>query len=127
MVKKGTKNAIQKLKKARHIQADDTQSVNYNGDVNIDDLTTVGYTSDAEIEYLSDAEAVNYADNNTANSVAQQQAKRIIKKYKNLKTKATKDFDQTRKKKINEADDVVVFVKQVPIHPRNILARAIRK
>ena len=79
-VKKAAKNAIQKLKKERHIQTDDTQTVNYNYDVNIDNLTTVGYTSDTEIESLSDAEAVNYTNNNTANSVAQQQAKRIIKK-----------------------------------------------
>ena len=98
-VKKAAKNAIQKLKKARYIQTDDTQTVNYNVDVNTDDLTTVGYTSDAEIENLSDAEAVDYTNNNTANSVAQQQAKRIIKKYKNLKRKATKNFDQTTKKR----------------------------
>ena len=79
-VKKAAKNAIQKLKKERHMQTDDTQTVNYNYDVNIDNLTTVGHTSDTEIESLSDAEAVNYTNNNTANSVAQQQAKRIIKK-----------------------------------------------
>ena len=82
-VKKATKNAIRKLKKERHIQTDDTQTVNYNYDVNIDNvdnLTTVGYTSDTEIESLSDAEAVNYTNNNAVNSVAQQQAKRIIKK-----------------------------------------------
>ena len=98
-VKKAAKKAIQKLKKARYIQTDDTQTVNYNVDVNTDDLTTVGYTSDAEIENLSNAEAVDYTNNNTANSVTQQQAKRIIKKCKNLKRKATKNFDQTTKKK----------------------------
>ena len=85
-VKKAAENAIQKLKKARYIQTDDTQRVNYNNDVNIDDLTTVGYNSDAEIENLSGAETVKM----TANSVAQQQAKRIIIKNKNLKRKATK-------------------------------------
>ena len=43
----------------------------------------------------------------------QQQAKRMIKKYKNLKRKANKKFDQTmKKKKKNEADDDVVFVKK---------------
>ena len=42
----------------------------------------------------------------------QQQAKRMIKKYKNLKRKANKKFDQTMKKKKNEADDDVVSVKK---------------
>ena len=62
-VKKAAKNAIQKLKKERHMQTDDTQTVNYNYDVNIDNLTTVGYTSDTEIESLSDAEAVSESRN----------------------------------------------------------------
>ena len=35
MVKKGAKNAIQKLAKARHIQVDDAPTVNYNGDVKL--------------------------------------------------------------------------------------------
>ena len=62
-----------------------------------------------ETENLSDAETANYKDKNTASSVVQQQAKRMIKKYKNLKRKANKKIDQTMKK--NEADDDVVFVK----------------
>ena len=52
-----------------------------------------------ETENLSDAETANYKDKNTASSVVQQQAKRMIKKYKNLKRKANKKFDQTMKKK----------------------------
>ena len=64
-VKKASKNAIQKLKKARYIQTDDTQSVNCNDDVNIDDLTTVGYNSDAEIENFSDAETIKMAANSS--------------------------------------------------------------
>ena len=51
-VKKAAKNAIQKLQKARYIQTDDTQTVNYNDDVTIDSLTTVGYISSAKIENL---------------------------------------------------------------------------
>ena len=78
-VKKAAKNAIQKLKKARYIQTDHTQTVNYNDDVNIDSLTTVGYTSDADIENLSHAEAVNYTNNNTANSVAQHPRDRLAR------------------------------------------------
>ena len=117
------KNAIQKLKKARYLQTDDTRTVNCNDNVNIDDLITARYNSDAEIENLSHAETVKMA----ANSVSQQQAKRIIKKYKNLKRKATKKIDQPIKKRKNEKADDVVFVKQVPMHPRDKLARARKK
>ena len=76
-VKNTAKNAIQETKKGKIYPKDEAQTVSYNDDVNIDDLTTVGYTSDAEIENLSDEEAENYINNNTANSVVQQQAKRI--------------------------------------------------
>ena len=76
-VKNAAKNAIQETKKGKIYPKDEEQTVSYNDNVNIDDLTTVGYTSDAEIENLSDAEAENYTNNNTANSVVQQQAKRI--------------------------------------------------
>ena len=90
-----------KTKKSKVYPNDDTQTVIYNDDVNLEDLTTVGYTSEVEIENLSDAEAVNCTNNNTANNVAQQQAKRIIKKHTHLKRKATKAFDETREKRKN--------------------------
>ena len=40
-----------------------------------------------------------------------------------LKRKATKNFDQGRKQRKNEAHDDVMFVKQVPMHPKGRLAR----
>ena len=75
MVKKAEKRALQDLKTAKYMQTDDD-------DVNIDDVATVGYNSDTEM---------NLADKRTPpTSVAQQQAKRTIKKYKNVKRKAGK-------------------------------------
>ena len=53
--KKRQQKPYPKTKNARYIQTDDTQTVSYNNDANIDNLTTVGYNSDAEIENLSDA------------------------------------------------------------------------
>ena len=79
MVKKAEKKALQELKKAKYIQTDDAKTVNYDNDVNVDDLATVGYNSDMEM---------NIEDNRTPpTSVAQQQAKKIIKKTKKNKEK----------------------------------------
>ena len=91
-MKKAGKRALQELKKAKYIQTDDAKTVNYDDDINIDDSATVGYNSDREIDV---------ADNGTlSTSVAQQQAKRIIKKHKNLKRKAGKINQKTKKEKM---------------------------
>ena len=91
MMKKAGKRALQELKKAKYIQSDDAKTVNYDDDINIDDSTTAGYNSDTEIDI---------ADNRTlSTSVAQQQAKRIIKKHKNLKRKAGKLTKKQKKKR----------------------------
>ena len=59
-------------------------------------------------------------------SAAQQQvAKKIVKKHKSLKTKGQPIiYAKTNKK--NKEDDVV-FIKKVPVHLRDRLARAIKK
>ena len=75
------------LKKVKYMQTDDAKTVNYDDDVNIDHLATVGYNSDTEIDV---------ANNRTlSTSFAQQQAKRITKKYKSLKRKAGKINQKT--------------------------------
>ena len=67
---------------------------------------------------------MNLADERTPpTSFAQQKAKRIIKKHKNLKRKAEKINQKTKKRKDND----VICVKQVPLHPRERLARKTRK
>ena len=72
--KKTGKRALQELKMAEYIQTDDSKAVNYDDDINIDDLAIVGYNSNTEM---------NLADKRTPpTNVVQQQAKRIIKKNK---------------------------------------------
>ena len=74
MVKKAGKRAFEELRKANYMQTDDAKTVNYEDEVNIDDLPTVGYNSNTEM---------NLADKRTpATSFGQQQAKRIIKNTK---------------------------------------------
>ena len=74
MVKKAGKRAFEELRKAKYMQTDDAKTVNYEDEVNIDDLPTVGYSSNTEM---------NLADKRTpATSFGQQQAKRIIKNTK---------------------------------------------
>ena len=74
MVKKAAKRAFEELRKAKYMQTDDAKTVNYEDEVNIDDLPTVGYNSNTEM---------NLADKRTpATSFGQQQAKRIIKNTK---------------------------------------------
>ena len=74
MVKKAGKRAFEELRKAKYMQTDDAKTVNYEDEVNIDDLPTVGYNSNTEM---------NLADKRTpATSFGQQQAKRILKNTK---------------------------------------------
>ena len=73
----------------------DVETVYYNGDINIDDISTAG---DVEIENLSDAETIDYDKVNK--DITQQHAKRIIKKYRSLKRKAAmNDKNKTKKEK----------------------------
>ena len=45
IVKNAGKRALQELKNAKYIQTDNTKTVNYDDDVNIDDLATAEYNS----------------------------------------------------------------------------------
>ena len=45
-IKKATKIAIDELKKSKHIQTNDTETVDYNNDININDIQTVDYNND---------------------------------------------------------------------------------
>ena len=113
------------MKKSKHIQVDDMETINYNSNIEQDDLSTINYNSDVEIDDVSDAETIDYNTTTNKNDVAQQEAKRIIKKYRNSKRKAAIQNIIPKKIKIpNNNDDDVAFVKQVPVHPRNMLARA---
>ena len=63
------------------------EMVNYISDIEPDNLSTVNYNSDVEIDDVSGAETTDYSTTTNKNSVAQQQTKRKIKKYRNLKRK----------------------------------------
>ena len=86
-IKKITNDAIQNIKKSNYLQTDDKEMFNYNSDIESNDLSTVNYNSDVDMDNVSDAKTINYNTTNKS-SMAQQQAKRIIKKYRNLKRKA---------------------------------------
>lgn len=83
------KKATDNMKKSKHLQTDDMETVTYNSDIELDNLSTANHNSDVEIDDVSDAETTDYDTKIDKNSVAQQQAERIIKKYRNLKRKAT--------------------------------------
>ena len=66
------------MKKSNYFQTDDDKTVDYNNDTNLGELETIGYNSLVEIELTTVPKI----------STAQQQvAKKIVKKYKNLKRK----------------------------------------
>ena len=91
IVKKNREKSPSGTKKAEYIQTDDSKAVNYDDDINIDDLAIVGYNSNTEM---------NLADKRTPpTNVAQQQAKRIIKKTK-PKKKGGKINQKTKKEKM---------------------------
>ena len=87
------------MKKSKHLQTDDMETVNYNSDIEPDNLSTVNCNSDDEIDDVSNAETIDYNTKTNKNSVAQQQTKRIIKKYRNLKRKTAIQNNIQKKKK----------------------------
>ena len=65
------------MKKSNYLETDDVETVNYNDNINIDDISTAG---DVEIENMSDAETINH--DKVDKYIIQQHAKRIIKNIK---------------------------------------------
>ena len=103
MLKKVSKDAIKELRKARYVKKDDDKNVT-SEDVNVGDVSTVGYNSDTE-----------NLQTTPVMSSSQQQTKKIIKKYKDLKRKKKyTGYKNSRKSK----DDDTIFLKQIPLHPR---------
>ena len=87
-MKKSTSDAIQSMERSNYLQTDDMETVINNSEIEPNGLSTVNYNSDVNIDYVSDTETINY-DTTSKNSVAQRQAKKIIKRYRNLKTKVS--------------------------------------
>ena len=63
-----------------------------------DDLLTINYVVDVNIDDVSDAETVNYTATPKENTT-QLQVKKFFKKYKNLK------------RKINEKNKIIIIIK----------------
>ena len=108
-IKKASKKAINWMKKTNYLQTDDDKIVDYNNDTELDELSTVGYNSKADVTTTPKI------------STVQQQAKKIIKKYKNLKRKRQPIVYTKNNKKSKDGD--VIFIKKVTLHPRERLVR----
>ena len=70
------------LKKAGYLETD------YNNDVSLDDVTTVDHNMDTQPNELdNDIEKIDLK-NTSKNTLTQKTAKKIVKKYRNLKRKS---------------------------------------
>ena len=102
-VKRSTQRAIQQLKKSKYLETDDTETVDYNNDIDITDVNN---------DLSSDAETMIYEE--------------PIIKRRNPQRKGNpmQCFDTKRfMKNVGDSYDFQ-FIKQVPMHPRDRLARA---
>ena len=107
------------MKKDNYLQTDDDKTVDYNNDTKLDDLSTVQYNSDADVNITKPMTI------KPKTSITQQQAKKIIKKYKSLIRKGHPITYIKNNKKSKGSD--VIFIKKVPLRPRDRLARAIKQ
>ena len=121
-MKETNKKAAKYLRKAGYLDTEDLETVDYNNDNNIDDfddVVTVDYNFDNN---LKDIDEIDLKKTSPAKKLA---AKKIVKKYRNLARK--KPYQKfSSKKKQRDHDDDVVFLKKILVHPRDRLARKTR-
>ena len=60
MAKELTEEAIDNMKKSKHLRRDDMETIKCNSDVEADDGSTVNYNSDVEIDDTSGPETIDY-------------------------------------------------------------------
>ena len=100
------------------LETDDLMTIDYNNDVSLDDVAAVDYHNDTQPNDLNnEIDKINLKKT----SATQKAAKKIIKKYKNLKRKG--QLVNYSKLSKNSKEDGIVFVKQVPVHPRDRLKK----
>ena len=100
------------------LETDDLMTIDYNNDVSLDDAATVDYHNDTQPNDLNnEIDKINLKKT----SATQKAAKKIIKKYKNLKRKG--QLVNYSKLSKNSKEDGIVIVKQVPVHPRDRLKK----
>ena len=101
------------LKKAGFRGTDYLQTIDYDNDVSLDDIETVGFNNNTQMADLNGIHKIELK----RTSATQQTAKTFIRKYKNLK-KIEEFFDCNKlNKKKRKNKDGVVFIKQTPVHP----------
>ena len=84
-LKKTNKKSAEWLKKADFLGRDDLQTIDYNNDVTLDDLETIDFNNDTQMTDLTDIDKIDLKKT----SATQQAAKKIKKKYRNLKRKVS--------------------------------------
>ena len=100
------------------LETDNLMTIDYNNDVSLDDVATVDYHNDTQPNDLNnEIDKINLKKT----SATKKAAKKIIKKYKNLKRKG--QLVNYSKLSKNSKEDGIVFVKQVPVHPRDRLKK----
>ena len=85
ILKKAEKKAADWLRKARFLGTDDLETIDYNNDTNVndlDDVETITYNNDTNVNNLDNV-------NLKKTSGAQIAAKKLIQKYRNLARKKT--------------------------------------
>ena len=95
-MKKANKKATEWLKKAVFLKTDGLETVDYNNDISLDDVQTVDYNNNTQPDEL-DSEPEQIVPKNIS---TQKTAKKIIKKYRNLKRKCQLlNYSKLNKKK----------------------------
>ena len=105
------------LRKAGFLQTDDLGTLDYNNDVSLDDLKTIDFNNDTRMTDLTDIDKINLKKI----SVTEQAAKKIIKKYRNLKIKGEPIKYSEPNKKSKSRNNDIMFVRQIPRHLRDRL------
>ena len=94
--------------------------VDYNNDVSLDDVATVDHNMDTQPNQLDNGIEKIDLKNTSKNTVSQKTAKIIVKRYRNLKRKIQLvNYSKLKKSKYDD----IVFIKQVPVHPRDRLKK----
>ena len=92
------------------------QTIDYNNDVNLDDLETIDFNNDIQMTDLTDIHKTDLK-----NTSATQQAAQKIKKHRDLKRKGETVNYSGLNKKSKSRNNNVMFIKQIPMHPRDRL------
>ena len=84
--------------------------------ISLNDVATVNYNMGTQPNKLDNDIEKTDLKNTSKNTLSQKTVKKIVKKYRNLKRKPQlANYSKLKKSK----DDDIVFIRQVPVHPRD--------